>query len=221
LAAIGLVISTLAACAGPNKTERYLWACRARGHSPDACIRAHELDERDVRVERERKKGLAPGPGEAFEGTTEPKPEPTTDANAPVIDDKRRLVYAGKLHATGVGLTAPGAVATGVGAIMSFVGLAMLSGPGGYTDDGPNCTVGKPCGDTCIEMSDTCHIPPSGSTTTAPSSGPSAGFWIGTAVTLGVGVAALITGIALLKRAKGYGYGSNVQIGAVGLRVSF
>ena len=27
-------------------------------------------------------------------------------------------------------------------------------------EDGPNCTIGKPCGQTCIEQSDNCTIPP-------------------------------------------------------------
>ena len=53
----------------------------------------------------------------------------------------------------GIGMVAGGSVAT-------VVGLIAIIASVDAGEDGPNCTIGKPCGQTCIEQSDNCTIPP-------------------------------------------------------------
>lgn len=57
----------------------------------------------------------------------------------------------------GAVLVAVGIASAVTGGVMVLVGVV-----GDTEDDGifrATCTVGKPCGNTCIEVSDTCHIP--------------------------------------------------------------
>lgn len=60
-----------------------------------------------------------------------------------------------RFHRVGIGLMVPGAVAVALGAVLVGVGAGGSSSP-------KNCSVGKRCGDTCIEMTDVCHIPAGG-----------------------------------------------------------
>jgi hypothetical protein len=63
---------------------------------------------------------------------------------------------------------AAGGTLVGVGLAALVAGLVLLGESGlsngagetgnGFGGTGPNCTVGKPCGATCISVEDTCHI---------------------------------------------------------------
>ncbi len=41
--------------------------------------------------------------------------------------------------------------------IAAVVALALASCAPSYAGSGPNCTIGKPCGNSCISQKDTCH----------------------------------------------------------------
>jgi hypothetical protein len=62
---------------------------------------------------------------------------------------------------------AVGGVLVGLGAVAFIVGvvMAVAGGADPAIDTGPDCSIGKPCGNTCIEWADTCSIP------STPSSG--------------------------------------------------
>ena len=85
----------------------------------------------------------------------------------------------------GIVLLVVGVVATIVGGSLLGAAYQDESGDGLFRD---TCVKGKPCGDTCIELSDTCHIP---SGTPMPMR---RGEEIGDTVPMGVP----ISGIALL-----------------------
>jgi hypothetical protein len=76
---------------------------------------------------------------------------------------RRSVVTGGVL--LGLGL------AVGLAGIVTMIVWSRLddaSTTAGPTDPiGPNCTTGKPCGNTCIEASDTCHTATYGSSPTA------------------------------------------------------
>jgi hypothetical protein len=88
------------------------------------------------------------------------------------------LVISGSvLDAAGIGLVAAAATATG------------------SPDDGPTCTVGKRCGDTCIAVELTCHTPTAGGSI---KSNPAL-FWPGIA-TLAIGSGLLVTALIIYRR---------------------
>jgi hypothetical protein len=54
-----------------------------------------------------------------------------------------------------------GSVLTGVTALLSYLTYESISNDWNYEfeyDDGPNCTIGKRCGNTCISRGDTCYM---------------------------------------------------------------
>lgn len=65
----------------------------------------------------------------------------------------------------GDGLLIGGAVMVGLGVIALGSGVAMVAIGGGGGTTGPTCTMGKRCGNTCIELSDTCHVSATPNTT--------------------------------------------------------
>lgn len=98
----------------------------------------------------------------------------------------RRMLLAlaisgGVLDATGIGLVAA-AAATG----------ESVAGP---PDDGPICTVGKRCGDTCVAVELTCHTPTTGGSFKANP----ALLWSGIAA-LAVGSGLLATALVMYRR---------------------
>lgn len=92
-----------------------------------------------------------------------------------------------------------------VGVVASIVGWSLL-GAALQDDDGDGvfrdvCTVGKPCGNTCIEVSDTCHIPTGGGTPGAQYGDtiPRAVPIVGTTLVV-LGPVLLVTGVVLAIR---------------------
>jgi hypothetical protein len=140
LVALSLILQTPEAC--PPKTVTCATGCVPLGES---CPSAAEL---------------APPPATPIESAPEITPldseRPATAAETrrekhgcPESDrdfDRRRLVRLGAIGLPGV-----------AAAIGGVVTMATMREPD-YQDSGPNCTMGKPCGRTCIAWEDVCHV---------------------------------------------------------------
>jgi hypothetical protein len=72
--------------------------------------------------------------------------EPTPSSPDPAAE-------AAHFQQVGVGLVIPGSIAAALGIVLVAVGV------GGGGSSSKNCSTGKRCGNTCIEMTDVCHIP--------------------------------------------------------------
>lgn len=82
-----------------------------------------------------------------------------------------------------VGTLIPGALLIVGGGIMTGVGFLNVDDV--QRTSGPRCVIGKPCGNTCIELADTCHI---GSDDVLSKQGK---------ILVGVGLSTLLAGAAL------------------------
>ncbi|MFO7566564.1 MAG: hypothetical protein R6X02_28230 [Enhygromyxa sp.] len=82
-------------------------------------------------------------------------------------------------------LLTAGVVLVGIGVIALGAGIALVALSGGGGSAGPNCVTGKRCGNTCIEVSDMCHIMSS-----AGAGEPNLGF-------LGGGAALIVAGVGV------------------------
>jgi hypothetical protein len=102
----------------------------------------------------------------------------------------RRLIVAGAIT------TAIGGAATVLGIILLPLAAGREGGISNSCPNPPTCTVGKRCGCACISVSDTCNVG-SGITVEAGRSA-SRPMRIAGGVSLGVGIAGIIAGIACL-----------------------
>lgn len=82
-----------------------------------------------------------------------PRLSPTRQRKFDEFAAKRDKAYKGYVGMLGTGV----AVGT-VGLVTTIVGLFMREDVARTDDGGPVCTVGKRCGDACIEVTDTCHV---------------------------------------------------------------
>lgn len=121
--------------------------------------------------------------------------------NSEVVSKAVTVAARPKERHAGDGLMVGGAVMLGVGVLALGTGIALIAvggGGGGGGGSGPMCTIGKPCGNTCIEISDTCHVGTSGSGTVATESNP--GMVGGGAALMGVGLGLTIGGGVMFLR---------------------
>lgn len=97
--------------------------------------------------------------------------------------DERQYVLGRKRLSLGLGL---GGGALMLGGTASIIASIVLGTETRSSDSGPMCTVGKRCGDTCIEVADTCHVGARSGATRKPKP-----------VALWTGIALLAAGTAL------------------------
>ena len=106
-----------------------------------------------------------------------------------------------------------GATLTALSPLALGFGFALIAAGTGEVSSGPNCSIGKPCGDTCVAASYNCTLPP------PPPPKPDNYKLIAPgAVLLGVGVASLSIGVAFLIRAGHY---KRLHLTSSGFAVSF
>jgi hypothetical protein len=131
----------------------------------------------------------APRPASVPRHPTPPKPElpPKISGRKQRELDALEATQA-RYESVFLGTLIPGIILSLGGGTMTIIGLGQRE-PASRDDGGPNCTIGKRCGDTCIEVSDTCSVgggAPLGPLTTR-----------GRKITA-IGGAILVTGVALL-----------------------
>lgn len=157
-----------------NRARELLQTIEIEGCGYDGAVPAPSVSEPDREAEV----------GEALRVGALPQPP----------DRSRALMIAGGTS-LGVGLAT-----LLTGAVLLGAGLG--SSGGGSIGGGPNCTIGKPCGDTCISVNNTCHIGSTGSSTGGAVRTEKTGFVIGGGVLIfPISVALITTGSVLLARA--------------------
>jgi hypothetical protein len=115
-------------------------------------------------------------------------------------DVREEMLY----RRVGIGLVVPGALASLTGLALVIVGTA-----GGGSASRKTCTVGKPCGETCIEVSDTCHI---GGSQDGDDGGDMNPVLIGVgAAVAAVGVGMLIGSIFAFRRSRDAAYNARTR----------
>lgn len=100
-----------------------------------------------------------------------------------------------------IGMLSTGLVLGAGGLITGAIGLAMREEAERTDDGGPMCSIGKRCGDACIEVTDTCHLDQGGSLGPITPAGRRVALAGGGILLAGVG---FLIGAALFKREADY-----------------
>jgi hypothetical protein len=107
----------------------------------------------------------------------------------------------------------------------SFIGgvamIALGAGGGVSGANRRNCTVGKPCGNTCISVDKTCHLTPGPTQTSSEADPPRPGLVWGGIGLAAVGVTMVIIGTTLLVRDPPWMSVVNLELGPSSLTLHF